>query len=306
MKKLLPVYAVVISVAFIILLLSSGNSQAGADLPEIDIQEERGLPQLVRPVVLKDQYHFAGEPLPMDNFDVRQRLKRELTVNAYWHSSTVLNLQAARRYFPLIEPILKANGIPEDFKYLAVAESNLRNAVSPAGAKGLWQIMQTVGEHYGLESNRQVEERYHPEKATEAACTFLLHLKERFGSWTLAAAAYNVGETSLARELSRQKEDSYYDMNLNQETDRYLFRIVALREILNNPSDYGYFVDKSRGKDPILRYRTVRVKESVESWADFAHEHGTTYRMLKVYNPWMLSYQLDNRSGKIYEVKLPR
>ena len=267
--------------------------------------EDINLPQIIKAVDLDKPYDFAGEALPMDNFDVRERLDRELTVNTYWHSNTVLTLKSTFKYFPTIERILTENGLPDDFKYLAVAESGLRNAVSPAGARGIWQFMENTGSAYGLEINSEVDERYHLEKATRAACKYLKDYRERFGSWTLAAAAYNMGGTKMSLELDRQRAKTFYDLNLNQETMRYVFRLVAIKEVLQNARDYGFYIEEKDGYDPLANYKTVEVSGEVENWGDFALEHGISYRMLKVYNPWLMSSRLTNPGGKTYQIRIP-
>lgn len=306
-KKFLVLYAVIITAVLGLVVLRSNTSSNDSAPAATKIKvDDRNLPQIVKGVAMEKSYSFAGERLPVDeNFDVRERLDRELMVNSYWHSSTSLNIKMAYRVFPVIEPILKEYNIPEDFKYLAVAESNLRNAVSPAGAKGVWQFMPASAKYYDLEINREVDERYHLEKLTHVACKYLLHLKDRFGSWTLAAAAYNMGETRMARELEHQRTDNYYDMNLNSETSRYVFRIVAIKEILSDPSRFGFYLDESDGYEPLDDYRIVTVEQSIPNLGDFAAEHGTTYRMLKVYNPWLISHTLTVSSGNSYEIKIP-
>lgn len=266
--------------------------------------EGRMLPQEIRSVDVNKQYSFASENLPMSNFDAVERLDRELLVNSYWHSSTVLNIKSAKRYFPVIEPILAAHGIPDDFKYLAVIESNLRNVTSPSGAKGIWQIMKPTGEHYDLEINGEIDERYHIEKATEAACKLLKDYYDEFGSWTLTAAAYNMGETRMRAHLAEQRATNYYDLNMNPETSRYIFRIMAVKEILMDPESFGFFIEPDEMYEP-LEYRTVEVDETVEDWAVFAEEQGISYRMLKVYNPWLISGKLTCSGKKVYQVKLP-
>jgi len=262
------------------------------------------LPQEIRSVDVNKQYSFAGENLPMTNFDAVERLDRELLVNSYWHSSTVLNIKSAQRYFPIVEPILAANGIPDDFKYLAVIESNLRNVTSPAGAKGIWQIMKPTAEYYNLEINGEVDERYHIEKATEAACELIKDYYDEFGSWTLTAGAYNMGETRMRRNLIEQKAKTYYDLNMNAETSRYIFRIMAVKEILTDPESFGFFIEPQETYKP-LEYTTVDVSETIDDWAQFAEDHGISYRMLKVYNPWLISGTLTCSGKKVYQIKLP-
>jgi hypothetical protein len=226
-------------------------------------------------------------------------------VNTYWHSSTLLNIKNTYKFFPVIERILAENGIPDDFKYLAVAESNLRNETSPAGAKGFWQFMKNTGEYYGLEINSEVDERFHLEKATQAACKYLLDYKKRFGTWTLSAAAYNMGGTRLASSIKSQRAEQFYDLNLSEETNRYVFRLVAIKEILRNPQDFGFYIEPEDTYQPLNNYQTVEVNGSVTNWGDFAIEHGTTYRMIKVFNPWLLDAKLTNSSKKTYEIRIP-
>ncbi|NQX90937.1 MAG: lytic transglycosylase domain-containing protein [Flavobacteriales bacterium] len=247
---------------------------------------------------------FCGETVPMEKFGVREKLDRELLVNTYWHSNTFLSFKRANRYFPKIEAILAEEGVPEDFKYLAMVESGLTNAVSPAGARGFWQFMKTTGRNYGLEINDQVDERYHLEKATRAACQYLKDSYEVYGDWALVAASYNMGVGGVNKQLKKQKVDSYWDLLLNEETGRYVYRILAVKEILNNSSDYGFVI---RPKDLYEPYQvqTVAVDSAVTSWVDFAIQQGTTYNALKTLNPWIRNGSLSNKSQKTYEIQLP-
>ncbi len=251
-------------------------------------------------------YWFAGERVPVENFDVRERLERELILNAYRHSSTILNLKNSARFFPVIEKILKENGVPDDFKYVAVAESDFRNATSPAGAKGIWQFMEGTAEDYGLEVSGDVDERLHLEKATRAACQYLKKYKERFGSWTLTAAAYNMGARGLSNEMENQKFDNFYDLNLNDETNRYIFRIVAIKEVLEHPEKYGFDLRKEQFYPPLDKFALVTVDTSIGSLGDFAKQFGISYRMLKLYNPWLRDWKLSNPKGKTYDIKIPK
>ncbi len=254
---------------------------------------------------LHQKFTFAGEAIPEDNFDAIERLDRELLINSYLNATTLLNLKIANRYFPVIEPILKQYGIPEDFKYLSVAESNLRMATSPAGAKGFWQFLTSTGKAYGLEINSEVDERYHVEKSTEAACKFILHLKQKFGSWTLAAAAYNMGEAGIANRLDEQKANNYYDLNLNEETSRYIFRIIAIKEIMNDPRKYGFYLEEDQLYAPLEKYSTLVITEPIPNLASLAQQYGTSYRMLKLFNSWLIGSALTNKSGKKYEIRVP-
>lgn len=248
---------------------------------------------------------FAGEAVPM-NEDTRERLDRELSVNAYWQSATLLNLKMAQKHFPVIERILKENGIPDDFKFAAIAESGLRNVSSSAAAKGYWQFMKAAAGEMGLEISDDVDERMHLEKSTQAACNYIKQLYRRFGTWTDAAGAYNVGPTIYAKALAEQKEKGYYDLNVNDETSRYVFRIIAIKEILSHPESYGFFVEDYDKYYPHPEYKDITVTESIPLLADFAHENGITYRMLKYYNPWLITGKLNVAAGKTYTIKVPK
>lgn len=243
----------------------------------------------------------------MENWDVRQRLDAELLRNVYYHSQTILAVKRANAFFPVIEPIMKEMGVPNDLKYLAVAESALSNALSPAGARGVWQFMKSAADGYGLEVSPEVDERYHLEKATRAACRYLRREKERLGSWTLAAAAYNGGPERIATEMEKQRAKSFYDLNLAaDETMRYPFRIVAIKEVMEHPEEYEYVIEKDHLYPPLTDFKTVEVSGPVPSWGDFAREHNTSYRMLKLYNPWLVDSKLTNKAGKTYQIRLPK
>lgn len=246
---------------------------------------------------------FGGEQVPLKNMDVRERFDRELTVNSYWHSSTILMMKRANRWFPAIEKVLREEGVPEDFKYLALAESGLQHQVSPAGATGFWQIMPAAGKELGLVMDNEIDERYHVEKSTRAAARYLKKLHAEFGSWSMAAAAYNMGQTGLRRQVERQGEGNYYDLLLNDETSRYVFRILALKAIFSAPQDFGFELESSDMYRP-YKYRTETVDYPVESWADFCEERGITYRELKLLNPWLREAHLTNPGGKAWEVKI--
>jgi membrane-bound lytic murein transglycosylase D len=253
---------------------------------------------------LPENLSFAGEPVPMDLPDVRERLDKELQMNSYFHSNTIFLIKRANRWLPQMEKILEAHGIPEDFKYLPLIESNLMNAVSPAEAVGYWQILKSSGKELGLEITKEVDERYDPLKATEAACKYLKKAYERFGSWTLVAASYNRGMNGLDRAIENQKENSYYDLFLNDETSRYVFRLLAIKEIINNPSRYGFKVNpKHYYQAEELKY--VEVDQSIKSLVDFAKQNGTNYKLLKRHNPWLRDEQLTVKKGKRYRIAIP-
>ncbi|MEC3908363.1 lytic transglycosylase domain-containing protein [Tamlana sp. 2201CG12-4] len=254
---------------------------------------------------IPDNLNFAGEAMPLKNPDIHERMDRELLVNTYWQSNGLLMFKRAKKYFPVIEPILAKHGIPDDFKYLAVIESGLTNAVSPAGARGVWQIMPSTGKESGLEVNKNVDERYNLEKATEVACKYLLKSKKQLGSWTLAAAAYNAGNAGVSRRLKEQKVSGYYDLLLGEETGRYVFRIVALKEILSNPNKYGFnFRDKDLyNKVPTFK---VEVDTAVADFSKFAQKFGINYKILKLHNPWLREPHLNNKSRKLYHIEIPK
>jgi membrane-bound lytic murein transglycosylase D len=297
-------FALISGLIFVTLVtVSYSSTEVSKEATKDDLAPTHDLPQLVKGVPMYDNITFAGEKMPI-NPDTRERLDRELSVNAYWQSSTLLNLKAANKYFPTIERILAEQGVPDDFKYLAVAESNLRNVTSSASAKGFWQFRKPAAKEYDLEVNREVDERYHLEKSTRAAAQYLKRLKSRFGSWANAAAAYNVGPTRFARMLQEQDEESYYDLHMNSETSRYVFRLIAIKEIMKNPTGFGFHIDPKELYEASETY-SVEVSESVPSWPEFAKEHGVSYRMLKYYNPWLIDTKLTVKKNR-YLIKLPK
>jgi len=253
---------------------------------------------------IPDDLNFAGEPVPQEDPEIMERVDREFLVNTYWQSNAVLLMKRANKYFPIIEPILAKNGIPDDFKYLAVAESGLQNVVSPAGATGFWQIMKATGREYGLEVNDNVDERYHVEKSTQVACDYLNKWKERFGTWTLTAAAYNAGPGGVQKYMNIQKVDDYYDLLLGQETGRYVFRILAIKEILSHPEKYGFELGKDDLYSKVPTF-TVEVDTAVRDWADFSDLYEINYKILKRHNPWLREPHLNNASRKKYVIEIP-
>ncbi|HBR54568.1 MAG TPA: lytic transglycosylase domain-containing protein [Flavobacteriaceae bacterium] len=254
---------------------------------------------------LPEKMDFAGEPVPLHEPDIRERMDRELLVNTYWQSNGLLIFKRANKYFPIIEPLLKKHGLPDDFKYLAVAESGLENNRSPAGAAGFWHFLKGTGREYGLEINDYVDERYNLEKATEVAAEYLKKSKDRFGSWTLAAAAYNAGNGGVNKQITRQKADTYYyDLLLNDETSRYVFRILAFKEILSNPKKYGFNFREQDLYKNIPTYK-VKVDTAVTDFADFAKKFDINYKILKLHNPWLRDTYLKNSSRKEYLIEIP-
>jgi hypothetical protein len=248
--------------------------------------------------------HFSNEVVPLHISDVRERLDKELVVNRNYHSNTTLVIKRANRVFPIMEPILKKYGIPDDFKYLAVIESGLINVVSPAGARGVWQFMPKTALESGLEVNDYIDERYHLEKSTVAACEYLLAAKEKFGNWTLAAASYNAGMAGIQRQIDAQGVGSYYDLLLNEETSRYVFRILALKEIMGNPIKYGFEFSNDELYQTIETKR-VMVDSTVNDLSLFAKQQGINYKILKIHNPWLRDKKLENKSGKKYQIEIP-
>ena len=247
---------------------------------------------------------FAGERVPLQDTDVRERLDREIHVNTYWHSNMLLMIKKANRFFSEIEPLLKKYNLPDDFKYLAVAESGLDNVTSHAGASGFWQFMKATGKEYGLEINNYVDERFNLELATKVAAQYLINSKELFGSWTNAAAAYNAGNAGITKQMKRQDATDYYSLLLNSETGRYVFRILAFKEILSNPEKYGFYVDQ-QDLYQVIPTKTIIIDTPVEDFAKFAKQQGINYKILKIHNPWLRDTYLKNASGKAYSIKIP-
>jgi len=247
---------------------------------------------------------FSEEVMPLQSPDIRERMDRELLVNTYWQSNGLLLIKRSHRYFPVLEPILKSYGIPDDFKYLALIESGLQNVTSPAGAKGFWQIMKSTGKDYGLEINSNVDERYNLELSTHVACKYFLKAKEKFGSWTLAAAAYNAGIRGISNQLDKQNVSGYYDLLLGEETGRYVFRAVALKEIMEHPKKYGYNFDQDDMYSAIPTSK-VEVDTAVTDFVQFAAKFGLNYKQLKLHNPWLREGFLNNKSRKLYTLEIP-
>jgi len=284
------------------LLIGCGHTQ---NIPsEVVETQADDLWQNIRTPIIPKILDFAGETVPMEYFDVKEALTRELTIICYWHASSMYITKLSNRFFPIIEPILQREGVPNDFKYLCVAESGLQQVVSPAKATGFWQFLENTGKEYGLEINSEVDERYHIEKSTVAACAYLKKAHKRYGSWTMAAAAYNMGSGGLDKQVGLQKQNSYYDLLLPEETMRYIFRILAFKTVMSDLETYGFFIQPEEMFPP-LSWKDVSVADSVESWPDFAKKHGTNYKMLRYFNPWLRDPALVNKAKKTYTVKVP-
>ncbi|MFZ4785907.1 MAG: lytic transglycosylase domain-containing protein [Flavobacteriales bacterium] len=253
---------------------------------------------------LPESANFCGEPAPLDQWDVAEKMDRELLVNTYWHSNTLLSIKRSYRWFPIIEPILKEEGVPDDFKYLSLIESGYVNAVSPSGAVGFWQFLPETGKQYGLEINEEVDERYHVEKSTRAACRYFKEAYAKFGTWSMVAASYNMGMGGVQKQIGRQNGNDYYQLLLNEETARYVFRILAMKEIVNNADRYGFVIRPADLYEPIP-VTTTTISTEIEDFAEFAAQNGINYKTLKLHNPWLRQNYLTNKNGKIYEIKLP-
>jgi hypothetical protein len=246
---------------------------------------------------------FAGEAVPLDKHYALERLDREVLVNTFWHSNSILIFKRAAKYFPIIEPILQENGIPDDFKYLAVIESGLTHVVSPAGAEGFWQFMPQTAKDYGLEVNGDIDERLHLIKATESAAAYLIDAYAEFGNWTLAAVAYNAGVQRIKSSLEKQQTKSYYDLHLNEETSRYMYRILATKLIFESPETYGFSIAIDQTY-PFPKTKQVHLSESKINWVAFAQSQNMSYSDLRELNPWIKGYRHSNRNKKEYEISV--
>jgi membrane-bound lytic murein transglycosylase D len=286
---------IITSMAFRFSGLVSDRSEAGSDHDSLYSISSFRLP---------DTITFAGEIMPLDNFDTRESMEREILISAYRHSSTILIIKRANRYLPMIEKILKKNNIPDDFKYMVAAESEYSNMISPAGATGFWQIMPETGKEQGLEINKTVDERYDVEKSTQFACDYFRKSYEKYGNWTLAAASYDNGRAGIDEQIDIQRQNNYYDLLLNEETARYIFRVVAYKLIINDPVKYGFDLGKE-DLYPELKFYEVKVDSSITDFSTFADKFGTSYKMLKLLNPWLRKPFLTAVPGKEYAIKIP-
>ncbi len=300
-----------LGVVFVISTLIFAVQRSPQDVAEIELKDlDKEVDKSVAPeykitaIEIPEDLNFAGETVPQEDPEVMERIDREFLVNTYWQSNALLLMKRSHKYFPVIEPILAKNGVPDDFKYLAVAESGLQNIVSPAGATGFWQIMKHTGREYGLEVNSNVDERYHLEKSTEVACRYLKKYREKYGSWTLAAAAYNAGPGSINRFMNIQQVNDYYDLLLGEETGRYVFRIMAIKEILSSPQKYGFEIEEEDLYKAVPTFN-VEVDKPVSDFAEFSEQYGINYKILKWHNPWLREPHLNNASGKKYTIQIP-
>ena len=287
----------------ILILLSMGLMVVSSAQSIVDYTLE--FPQSSLPL-LPGELTFAGERVPLENYDIEESLRRELLTTSYLHSRTFLTLLATKRFFPIIEPILKKHNVPDDFKYLCMAESGLDpNVRSYAGAAGLWQIMPNTGKQFGLMVEKQVDYRYHVEESTEAACKYLLQSYENLGSWTLAAAAYNLGNAGVSRRVEKQGTSNYYDTFLPDETLRYVFRVLTFKLLTLNPAAYGFVITPSDYYQPLDQYTVEKTSGKNIDWSLFAEENGTSYKMLRQLNHWIRDYEYNSSSLKEFDVKIP-
>lgn len=288
----------------IIIILSIAQSFRGINSMTSAMHQVLDTIYNIRSFTLPSEVTFAGEKMPLDNFDTKESLERELLISAYRHSSTLLIIMKAHRYLPMIEKILKKNNVPDDFKYLVAAESEYSNMVSPAGATGFWQIMPETGREEGMEINTVVDERYDVEKSTQFACDFFLKSYEKYGNWTLAAASYNGGRSGIDEQIEIQHQHNYYDLLLSEETARYIFRAVAYKLVITEPQNYGF---KITGNDlfPELKYYEVKVDTAITDFSAFAQKFGTNYKLLKFLNPWLRKPYLTPKPKKEYLIKIP-
>lgn len=313
MKKFNTLWIVLATAALSIYATNSYNSSDQKESQKQIAQgDEKASKEVINPEThqkvtcppLPESMTFAGQKIPMNGIDFKERLDREIIVNMFRHSHTLLFLKRAKKYFPIIEPILKENGLPEDFKYLAVIESGLSNVVSPASAAGVWQFMKATGKNYDLEINQFVDERYHLEKSTKAACEFLKRLHRIYDDWILASAAYNRGQGGISEALEDQNVDSYFDLYLNSETARYVFRMLAVKLIMENPEKYGFYLTDEQYYS-LPETQTIQVEGPIDNLKEFAKEKGTNYKNLKLLNPWIRKSKLP-KSKNPYSIKIPK
>lgn len=295
--KILSLVAIILVSSLLIFAVKENKTGADSDISTSEFYK-------IKALKIPKNLSFAGERVPLEKQDIKERIDRELLVNTYWQSNGLLFFKRTHKYFPIIEPILKKNGIPNDFKYLAVIESGLLNVTSPAGARGFWQLLSSTAKENGLEVNNNVDERYNLELATQAACNYLKEAREKFGSWTLAAAAYNAGIKGISKKLETQQVKSYYDLLVGDETKRYVPRIIAVKEILTHPKKYGFIFEKSDLYN-LKQTKTIKVDTVITDIARFSKNLGINYKTLKLYNPWLRENKLNNKTRKEYSIKIP-
>ena len=298
MKKPLRLLSL-LSILIVTFLFINGINKSDTD-PKTSTYKTYKIKALKLPLNL----NLAGERVPLEIPDVKERMDRELLVNTYWQSNGLLLIKRANKYFPILEPLLRKYDLPDDFKYLALAESAFIDETSSVGAAGMWHFMRTTGKEFGLEINKNVDERYNIEKSTRVAAEYLKKSRKRFGSWTLAAAAYNAGNYGVSKRIKEQNVDNYYDALLPDETERYVFRIIALKEVISNPRKYG-FVFESEDLYTLPKTKTIQVDTAISNITNFAKKYGLNYKEFKILNPWLRENKLNNKSRKLYQIKVP-
>lgn len=256
-------------------------------------------------VTIPKDLNFCGEEVPIEKFGVKKALEKQFFVNAFFQPQTLILHKKAARWFPMIEPILKRNGVPDDFKYVAILESGLTNSTAQKNSGGFWGIMVPVGQVYGLEITEEVDERFNVEKATEAACRIFKEAYKKYGNWTLAAAAYDMGSGALDKQMKKQNASNYYDLDLNEETAMYIYRLLAFKEIISRPEAYGYKLRKNELFAPISSY-SVKVDSSISDLNAFAISQSSSFEILKTMNPWLLKNSLNNPNHKTYQILFPK
>ncbi|MBL0329697.1 MAG: lytic transglycosylase domain-containing protein [Bacteroidetes bacterium] len=301
-KKYIIAFALVVVLISIVKLFSYSIND---NLSDNEYQDYFNASYKTFSIRVPKNLNFAGEKTPITDFSVREAAERELVVNTYWQSQSLLLHKRANRWFPIIEPILEKNGIPEDFKYIALIESQLTNAVSPQGATGFWQIIESTGTSYGMEITEEVDERYHVAKSTEVACKYFKEAYKIFNNWTLVAASYNLGMGGVQGQIEKQKVNSYYDLALTEETARYVYRILAMKEIISRPKVYGYMLRKKDLYPPVAT-KKITVDTTIHNLADFSISQGVNYKILKLFNPWLRTNSLTNTNRKKYIIEIPK
>lgn len=298
-KSLIIILELLFVVSIMFFILSSGN-----EVEKVESERPYVL-SMTASVEIPESMTFAGEEIVFDRYDRRERLDRELSSFTYFHSTTLLLFKRANRLFPIIEPILKREGLPDDFKYLAVIESSLDwRAVSPARAAGLWQFLQSTGTENGLEIRTDVDERYHVEKSTVAAARYLKNAYRRYNSWSAASMAYNGGQGRITNELRNQRADEALDLWLVEETTRYYYRMLAIKQIFEQPRKYGFVIKPEHLYKP-MQFREVTVTSTIPDLVAFAEQNNITYAQLKDFNSWLRTTKLNNASGKAYTILIP-
>lgn len=310
-RSIYIIFGFLLGVTLVTCISVAGDNSGGNEDVQIGetVTSEKTLGNLlddykVYAMPLPQKLDFSNEPVPLNNLLVQESLDKEIHTNVYWHSNTFFYLKRAARYFPIIEPILKENGVPDDFKYLAVIESGLINATSPSGAKGFWQFMSKTATGYDLEISEDVDERNHLVKSTLAACEYLKEGYKKFGSWTLAAASYNMGKAGLESQLIKQQVSNYYDVLLNAETARYVYRILAVKCIFESPQSYGFNFTSDDLYQP-FKTKVISVDSTIVDLVEFAKMNQTNYKTLKVLNPWLINDKLEVKNGVVYQIEIP-